>query len=645
MHPEFPHAMAPGRIGKFTVKNRIYMSAQTTSFATAGVPNERHIAYLVERARGGLGLIFSEAVDVMSGHGYPETGLRLSIERDETIPAFARLVDALHAEGTGVFLQLTQTGHSRYWAPSDVGISGIAPRPREMPVEEMAQLKSDFASAARRGVEAGFDGIEIHFGHGHLLHRFLSPVLNVRTDQYGGSLEDRLRYPLEVLAAVRAEVGQDFPLGVRVSSDDLGGLGPDEHMMVPILKRIVETGLADFLNVSQGGANTSAEQLPDMTFPEAPFIDMTRRVIAGLPPITIMTTGRFRQLETAERILADGDISFIGMTRAHTADPEVMAKTLRGEADRVRPCVACNYCGERAVASAMGLACMVNARAGREHLWPLEAPLRAGNEHKPVIVVGGGPAGMEFARTVASRGRRVELYEASDRLGGQMNAAASAATRSDFLKLIAYFENQLALAGVTVHLNETVDVERILSLDPEMTVIATGASPVAQTLAGIGDLPIFRPADLTERDTRHLCLVDREGGWRSIAAVEAWMERSAGQLTIVTPGAGFADAASAHFIRSSLVRRLNQHRISIVTDHDGLSYENGTLTVKSVFTGATFDIHGIDLIRGVTNVRSNNALSRALEGRKLNYRTIGDAYIPRDAFEAIHGGHCLAMES
>ena len=225
MHPDFPHATAPGRIGKFVARNRIYMSAQTTSFATAGVPNERHIAYLVERARGGLGLIFTEAVDVMSGHGYPETGLRLSIENDDTVPAFARLVEALHNEGAGAFLQLTQTGHTRYWAPSDVGIGGIAPRPREMSVEEMAKLKSAFASAARRGVEAGFDGIEIHFGHGHLLHRFLSPVLNVRIDGYGGSPENRLRYPLEVLAAVRAEVGGDFPLGVRVSSDDLGGLG------------------------------------------------------------------------------------------------------------------------------------------------------------------------------------------------------------------------------------------------------------------------------------------------------------------------------------------------------------------------------------------------------------------------------------
>ncbi len=644
MHPQFPHATAPGRIGKFVARNRIYMSAQTTSFATAGVPNERHIAYLVERARGGLGLIFSEAVDVMSGHGYPETGLRLSIESDETIPAFARLVDALHDEGAGAFLQLTQTGHTRYWAPSDVGVSDIAPRPREMPVEEMATLKSAFASAARRGIEAGFDGIEIHFGHGHLLHRFLSPVLNVRTDRYGGSPEKRLAYPLEVLAAVRAEVGGDFPLGVRVSSDDLGGLGPDEHMMVPILKSIVETGLVDFLNVSQGGANTSAEQLPDMTFPEAPFIDMTRRVIAGLPDVTIMTTGRFRQLETAERILAEGGISFIGMTRAHTADPEVIAKALRGEADKVRPCVACNYCGERAVGSPTGLACMVNARAGREHRWPLQAPVRAGNGRKPIVVVGGGPAGMEFARIAAGRGQRVELYEAGDRLGGQMRAAASAATRGDFLKLIDYFEGELARAGVAIHLNENMDVGKISSLNPALTVIATGARPVGESVAGIGDLALFRPVDLDHGDTRHVCLVDREGGWRSVAAVEAWMERSKGRLTIVTPSAGFADMASAHFIRTSLVRRLNQHDISIVTDHDAVAYEDGKLTVRSVFTGTSFGIEGIDLVRGVTNFRSNNELSRALRDAKLEHRIIGDAYIPRDALEAIHGGHLLAME-
>jgi 2,4-dienoyl-CoA reductase-like NADH-dependent reductase (Old Yellow Enzyme family) len=568
----------------------------------------------------------------------------LSFEKDEAIPAFAALVQALHNEGTGVFLQLTQTGHTRFWAPSDVGIDGVAPRPREMSVDEMRRLKSAFADAARRGVEAGFDGIEIHFGHGHLLHRFLSPVLNVRTDEYGGSPESRLKYPLEVLAAVRAQVGGDFPLGVRVSSDDLGGLGPDEHMMIPILKEIVETKLVDFLNISQGGANTSAEQLPDMTFPEAPFIDMTRRVINGLPPITIMTTGRFRQLKTADRILAKGDISFIGMTRAHTADPEVMAKALRGEADKVRPCVACNYCGERAVASPHGLACMVNARAGREHRWPLQAPLPVQSGRKPIVVVGAGPAGMEFARVAASRGQRVELYEASGRLGGQMNAAASAATRSDFLKLIAYFEGELERAGVTVHLNESMDVEKISSLDPAFTVIATGSRPVVQSLAGIGDIAPFEPADIEQGDKRHLCLVDHEGGWRSVAAVEAWMERSRGRLTIVTPSAGFADAASAHFIRTPLVKRLKKHDIHIVTDHDAVAFADGTLNVKSVFTGAAFDIEGVDLVRGIANFRSSGELLHALQGSQLEYRIIGDAYIVRDALEAIHGGHCLAME-
>lgn len=644
MHPEFPHAMTPGKIGKFTVRNRIYMSAQTTSFATAGVPNERHIAYLVERARGGLGIIFSEAVDVMSGHGYPETGLRLSIERDDTVPAFAKLVDALHQEGAGAFLQLTQTGHTRFWAPSDVGIGGVAPRPREMPVDEMTRLKGAFAQAARRGVEAGFDGIEVHFGHGHLLHRFLSPTLNVRTDQYGGSPENRLRYPLEVLAAVRAMVGGDFPLGVRVSSDDLGGLGPDEHMMPGILKAIVQTGLADFLNVSQGGANTSAEQLPDMTFPEAPFIEMTRRVIADLPPITVMTTGRFRQLATAEQILSKGDISFIGMTRAHTADPEVIAKALRGEADKVRPCVACNYCGERAVASAMGLACMVNARAGREHQWPLRSPTAIEAGRKPIVVVGGGPAGMEFARVAASRGYAVELYEASDRLGGQMNEAASAATRGDFLKLVEYFQGELRQLGVAVHLNEKMDIGRISSLLPALTVVATGARPSVQLIPGLGELPMFEPAALDFGDKRHLCLVDQESGWRSVAAVEAWMERSKGRLTIVTPSAGFADAASAHFTRTPLIKRLNQHDVSIVTDHSAVAFEQDRLTVKSVFTGATFDIEGIELIAGVTNFRSNNVLVRELEDAKLEYRLIGDAYLPRDALEAIHGAHSLAME-
>lgn len=251
---------------------------------------------------------------------------------------------------------------------------------------------------------------------------------------------------------------------------------------------------------------------------------------------------------------------------------------------------------------------------------------------------------MEFARIAATRGERVELYEASDRLGGQMRAAASAATRGDFLKLIDYFEGELARAGVTIHLNEHMDVEKLSSLNPSLTVIATGARPVVEAVPGIGDLASFRPVDLDHGDTRHVCLVDREGGWRSVAAVEAWMERSKGRLTIVTPSAGFADMASAHFIRTPLIRRLNRHDISIVTNHDAVAYESGKLTVRSAFTGAMFDIEGIDLIRSVTNFRSNNELSHAIQHAKLEHRIIGDAYIPRDALEAIHGGHLLAME-
>ena len=216
---------------------------------------------------------------------------------------------------------------------------------------------------------------------------------------------------------------------------------------------------------------------------------------------------------------------------------------------------------------------------------------------------------MEFARVAARRGHAVELYEACDRLGGQMNAAASADSRGDFLKLIDYFETELKLAGVRVHLNARMDVKKLSSLDPALTVVATGAKPVIQSLPGFGDIPLFNPADFERGDTRHVCLVDQEGGWRSVAAVEAWMERSKGRLTIVTPSAGFADAASAHFTRTPLVKRLNQHDVSIVTDHNAVAFEEGRLRVKSVFTGAMFDIEGIEVVTGVTNYRSSNQLA------------------------------------
>lgn len=637
----FEHVFAPGRIGPVEIRNRIYISAQTTGFGVDGYPNERHRAYLAERAKGGVGLIFTEAVEVASMGPGPENPQRLSIADDGAVGPFGSLVGAIHEHGAAAFIQLTQTGHSRLWAPSAVRVSGVHPPPRELTTSEIDGLRTSFRSAARRARIAGFDGLEVHLGHGHLLHRFLSPVLNRRSDAYGGDLAGRLRFPLEVLAQVRDEVGAELAVGARVSSDDLTSIGPDETESVGILRSVIESGLVDFLNVSQGGATSSSGQVPDMTYGETPFIDLTERVVSQLPPVTFMTTGRFTRLESAERVLRSGRISYIGMTRAHTADADLIAKAIDPQAGTVRPCVACNFCADRAIAHGTGMACMVNPRVGNESAWPASTDIGPIRTDQHALVIGAGPAGMEFARVVASAGGSVEIWERESSIGGQLRDAAHAAVRGDFRLLVDYFDSELTRLGVKVRLGVEASAELVSEAEPAWCAVATGAT---QEPALDGVEP-FRPGELEHWTGGHLCLVDFEGSWRTISAIEEWMERSGdGRLTVVTPGSTFLENLSPSFVRAPLVDRLSKRHVDVLTEYSVLQVHEGGLTVRSALTGEMRSVSGIDRLRSIAAGKAATTLSAELEAQGTRHVVVGDAFLPRDVLESMRAAHRAALE-
>ncbi|GIX47517.1 MAG: hypothetical protein KatS3mg131_1728 [Candidatus Tectimicrobiota bacterium] len=472
------------------LRNRIVMPAMTTRLATPeGFVTPPLLAYYLARARGGAGLITVEMAspDPAGRHRAHELG----ISDERFVPGLQELTAQLKATGARVAIQLGHAGgHTR---PDVTGLPPVAPSavphevhegdtrtvlPCELSKAEIQRLVEAFAAAAARAKRAGFDVVELHGAHGYLIAQFLSPLDNQRRDEYGGSLRHRARFALEVVAACRQQVG-DFPLVFRLSADEYapGGLTPAEA--VEVCRWLQEAGV-DALHVSAGcyrSQPSAAVMIPPMAYPEGVFLPLARAVKAAVR-VPVIAVGRLHDPALAERVVAEGQADLVALGRQLIADPEWPRKVQEGRRDEIRPCIACNTCVDH-MRDGHPLSCLVNpwvGQEGREVLKPVARPRR-------VLVVGGGPAGMEAARLLALRGHRVALYEQRPQLGGQLLLAAKAPlfqnveTRAEvLLRFVAFLARQLERAGVEVHLGQRVTPPQVARLQPEVVVLATGAT-------------------------------------------------------------------------------------------------------------------------------------------------------------------------
>ena len=534
--------LQPFDLAGVRLRNRIVSTSHEPAYSEGGLPKGRYLEYHRTKALGGVGLTMVGGSAVVSRDS-PAVFGNLHLFDDAVVPWLAELADAVHEAGAAIMCQLTHLGRrSSNYAGDWLPLVAASPRrevahramPKEAEPWDLDRIAADFAAAASRVAAAGLDGVELE-AYGHLLDGFWSPFTNRRTDHLGGSLDARMRFPLQVVAAVRRAVGPGFPLGVRMAVDECRPTGLEETEGLDIARRLVDAGV-DFLSVIRGHIDTDtglADVIPPMGFPAAPHLELVGRVRRALAT-PVMHAGGIRDVATARFAVREGLVDLVGMTRAQIADPFLVAKVRRGEEDRVRPCVGANYCLD-AIYDGQGARCVHNPATGREQTLP-HVVARARSRRR-AVVVGGGPGGLEAARVLAERGHHVVLLEAADRLGGQVLLAASLRRRREILAIVEWRRSECALLGVDIRTGSPAAGADVTAEEPDLVVVATGGLPLEPSLTAGADL-VVGAWDVLQRRARpggDVVVFDDVGDHPGLSAAEHLAESGA-SVEYVTAG-------------------------------------------------------------------------------------------------------------
>lgn len=652
-HQPFAQALSPLDVGPLRFRNRIFVPAHTTNFGEHHLPSAQHLAYHRARARGGVGAIIFESIRVHANSlGRPQAVCGFD---PACIDPFRRITDAVKAEGAVMLGQIIHLGRqvegdferTVAWGASAVPWSISALPPRPMDEFDMEEVIEGHLVTARNLVAAGFDGIELQMAHGHLLQQFMSPLSNKRNDEYGGALENRLRFPARVLAALRAELGAGFCLGIRISGEEYaeGGLGIDEaERIVPMLAR--QTRI-DFINVSHSAYVASyslATQMADMAFDPAPFRSLPARIRAELRTegfdTPVFAVCRFTGLDEADAMIAAGHADAVGMARAHLAEPAIVRKSVEGRLDEIRRCIGCNQGCAGMLERNLPIRCLINPIAGLEAQFDEPEALPRG-ARKKVLVVGGGPAGLEAARVAAALGHDVTQWERSDQLGGQLRTAWLMPKRANFETFVAFQIAALARLGVTTIFNKEASAAEIAAFGADRIILATGSTTTPMPVPGSG--PVFTLPDALRAPDRlgaAVAVFDRTGEWGTLAALEHFADLGKA-VTLFVPAASYAWRTTIYSTLANS-RRLRERKVRIATLRAVRAFDGGTLEVEDLSTGEVARLSGFSALVAVDHNSADQALYLALRRAGLPVMQAGDNNAPRTALEATYQGHMAA---
>jgi len=672
--------MMPFRLKHLALRNRIMSTAHEPAYTEEGMPKARYRLYHREKAKGGIALTMIGGSAIVAPDSPPAFG-NILLYRDEVVGWLKELTDDVHEQGAAVMIQITHLGRRTSWSKED-WLPVLAPSPVREPAHrafpkaaedfDLKRIRRDYADAAERCKAAGLDGLEFEM-YGHLLDQFWSPATNRRDDDYGGSIENRIRFSLEVLDAVRERVGPDYVVGCRLVCDEDWDRGLSRDEGVTIARRLAATGKVDFLNVIRGHIDTDealSHVIPGMGARSAPHLDFAGEVRseACLP---VFHAARIQDVATARHAVASGKLDMVGMTRAHIADPHIARKVAEGREDEIRPCVGMGYCIDRIYLGGEAL-CIHNAATGREATMPHVVEPSRGSRKK-VVIVGAGPGGLEAARVAGARGHRVVVFEAAGEAGGQVRLTAQLKRRREIMGIVDWRLAECAKHDVEFRFNAYADEGAILAEEPEIVVIATGGIPNTSFLDA-GEELVTTSWDILSGNSKpaeNALLYDDNGAHPGLTAAE-FMVGAGSRLEIVTPERVLAPevggtnypayfkAISAADTKITLNLRLervtregNRLVAHLFNDYsrrpeerrtEQIVIEHGTLPNEEVYFALkplSRNLGEID--HGALIANRPQELSSNPEGRFVLYR-IGDAVASRNIHAAVYEGLRLAKD-
>lgn len=670
--------LTPFQLGHLTLKNRIVSTPHAPAYAEDGMPGTRYQLYHEEKAKGGLSMTMFGGSSCI-GPDSPSVFGQLYVGDDRVIPYFEAFAERIHKHDCALVCQISHLGRRTTWndadwlpviAPSRVRETAHRGFPKEMDKHDIQRVVGYYAQAARRCKQGGLDGCEV-LSHGHLLGQFLSPDTNLRTDGYGGSLENRTRFSLEVLEAVREAVGENFIIGLRseMKSGDAAGISVEESLAA--LQLIEKAGFIDYVTLNFGRIDTEhglAHHIPAMWSKFAPWLSLAGTFKQALK-IPVIHACRIADISTARHAIEENLIDLVGMTRAHIADPHIVQKLMRGEEHRIRPCVGAGYCLDRIYGEGEAL-CIHNVATGREATIAHVVPQTQGPKRK-VLVVGGGPAGLEAARVCALRGHDVRLLEATDKLGGQLAIASKASWRKDLIGIVDWYAGELDALGVHVQWNTFADKDTIAAINADTVIIATGGVPDTDIVPGADACLSVWDALTGGELSGSVLIYDDHGQHQGPSCADQLAANDALSVELVTPDR-HAAAEMGGLNYPIYMQRFYAKGVQVTPDHrlqkverdnnrlkatfsneyggpavtktaDHIIIEHGTLPMDDLY----HELRTLSQNNGVTNIDALLANERQpdntqTDGEFALYR-VGDAVTSRNIHAAIYDARRLCQ--